>query len=421
MDASSRTWDASTLEPYRQKADPLADELVNSLFADNQQMAVGKLFNDLIANEDINNVELPTEIQAYFNATHQLPEWADIKLIRAGQQVFASHGPEISLVLLCKSLPEAYACAKGAEVMYRTGRMTKRKSTETSGKGYKNNDLQAFTRRLMETAQFVVNVCSPGGLEKGGRGIVTAQKVRLIHATIRHFSKKSGWDVATYGEPINQEDLAGTLQSFSSLILEGLKQLNIELSTQEKEAYYHVWHVVGHIIGLDQELNPSTYKEGFKLGNHILEHQCAASEAGVVLTDALEAFMQNIIPGNLFDDVPSVFIRHLIGDKLADMLEVEQHSSSIAKLLPRVTSIFFKAEEDLSEYSTVIQGVMQHFNLGLMQGMLNYYNEFKGVHFYLPPGLRKNWNLDVKWEHAISLSPSFLGFRLGIERKSSTL
>src|SRR6201999_3276000 len=125
------------------------------------------------------------------------------------QEVFACYGPQICLCLLCKSLPEAYACAKGAQVLYRTGRLTDQDGT-----------MRTFTRRLMETSQFVVNVCIPGGLEPNGKGIVTSQKVRLIHAAIRYFIKKGEWDVATLGEPINQEDMAGTLQSFSTLILQ---------------------------------------------------------------------------------------------------------------------------------------------------------------------------------------------------------
>ena len=414
MQSSSTSWDASTLEPYRAQADPLADNVVNALFADNQQMGIGKLFNDLVTNEDIHHVQLPSAVQQYFESTHRLPDWVDKQQIALGQAMFAKHGPEISLVLLCKSLPLAYSCAKGAEVMYRTGRMTQHKSGKDKG-------LKQFTRRLMETAQFVINVCSPGGLDEGGRGIVTAQKVRLIHATIRHFLKKEGWDSDQFGAPICQEDLAGTLQSFSSLILEGLDQLGIDMTEQEKQGYYYIWHVVGNFVGLDSALNPSDYKDGFKLGNAIFAHQLEASEAGIVLTNALEAFMENIIPGNLFDDVPASYIRFLIGDKLGDMLDVQDHDSVIARIAPKLTKFLLNAEDDLSDSSVLVERTLSHFNLALMQGMLNYYNEFKGVNFYLPPQLQKDWNLNVKWEHAVSLSPSFLGFRLAIDRKSSTL
>ena len=57
-------------------------------------------------------------------------------VIGGSQKVFAKHGPQISLSLLCKSLPEAYACANGAKVLYATGRMTER-----------NGSLDVFTRR----------------------------------------------------------------------------------------------------------------------------------------------------------------------------------------------------------------------------------------------------------------------------------
>ena len=127
----------------------------------------------------------------------------------------------------------------------------------------------------METAQFVVNVCIPGGLESNGRGIITAQKVRLIHAAIRYYIKRHDWPIEEYGEPINQQDMAGTLQSFSTLIIQGLEKMSIDLTLEEKEGYYHCWRVVGFIMGVEEELNPPTYLEGFALGQAILKDQIA--------------------------------------------------------------------------------------------------------------------------------------------------
>jgi hypothetical protein len=41
-------------------------------------------------------------------------------------------------------------------------------------------------RRIVETAQFVLDVMAPDGLGHSGRGVRSAQKVRLMHAAIRH-------------------------------------------------------------------------------------------------------------------------------------------------------------------------------------------------------------------------------------------
>ncbi|MBK8044673.1 MAG: DUF2236 domain-containing protein [Haliscomenobacter sp.] len=82
----------------------------------------------------------------------------------------------------------------------------------------------------METAQFVIDVLSPGGLSPAGKGVRSAQKVRLIHASIRHFLKQRGWDTEDLGEPLNQEDKAGTLMAFSALLLDGFKMMQIGLT-----------------------------------------------------------------------------------------------------------------------------------------------------------------------------------------------
>ena len=131
--------------------------------------------------------------------------------------------------------------------------------------------------------------------------------------------------------------------------------------------------------------------------------------------------MEEITPGNLFDHVPCVYVRFLIGDKIADLLDVHAHNEALLKLVPKITAVFFNAEDHAADNSGLIKQMLQHFNLALMQGMLNYYNEEKGVHFYVPPDLKKNWKLRETWDTAVKLSPSFFGFRFAIERKSSTI
>jgi hypothetical protein len=66
---------------------------------------------------------------------------------------------------MCRSLPEAYACKKGAQVLHQTGRL----SEGTDG------SLERFKRRLMETSQFVVNICTPGVYSSDGSGTIIGQ------------------------------------------------------------------------------------------------------------------------------------------------------------------------------------------------------------------------------------------------------
>jgi hypothetical protein len=375
------SWDAKKFERYRMLTDPLADKTIRIIIEQEGKEAINALFSKLRENDQLDDVEFPPAVEEYFQKTHQLPDWIDWDKVNLGEKVFAKYGPEISLCLLCKSLPEAYACAKGAKVLHSTGRMS-----EHSG------SLSVFTRRLMETAQFVMNVCSPGGLSDSGNGIVTAQKVRLIHAAIRYYLRKYNWDLSN-GEPINQQDMAGTLQSFSTLILEGLDQLNINLSEEEKGAYYHVWHVVGHIIGVHPELNPSNYKEGLALGKAILEDQMAASPEGVELTKAVYDFMEHTMPGNLFKHVPEAMIRFLAGDKIADVLEVRPYSRLQAVIIPRLMGHVFASESEARDLDHFTSKLVAEINQHLLQSMLLHFNDHKNVRFYIPPSLKGMWNL----------------------------
>jgi hypothetical protein len=123
-------------------------------------------------------------------------------LISQGEDVFGEFGLHLVAALFCASLPECYAVAKGAHVLVFTARMSK----------------HPF-RRIVETAQFVIDVMSPDGLGEYGMGLRTAQKIRLMHAAIRHLCKtQADWN-PDCGEPINQEDLAGTLMTFSTVAL----------------------------------------------------------------------------------------------------------------------------------------------------------------------------------------------------------
>src|SRR5436190_19317604 len=102
------------------------------------------------------------------------------------------------------------------------------------------DDTTKMMRRLLETSQMVINVMSEGGLDLNGAGIITVKKVRLYHAAIRYFLLNSGrdsaaWDSEVYGKPINQEEMAGTLMAFSALVINGLTQVGVELTKEQKE------------------------------------------------------------------------------------------------------------------------------------------------------------------------------------------
>ncbi len=379
-------WAPEFLETKRMKTDALADFTVETIMAKKEMVMVNHLFRMITDNIEQLPDDAPHELKEYFRKSAELPEWADHYLIDLGQQMYIRHGIWISLLLSYKSLPECYACAKGAEVLHRTARLNQR-----------DGSMDTFSRRIVETAQFVMLAMSPAGLSPQGKGLVATQKVRLIHAVIRYHIRSKDWDPELYGEPINQEDMAGTLMSFSSLILEGLSQMGIEFEPVEKEAYIHCWRVIGHILGLDDDLLPYNSADALKLGYSILDHQIAPSKQGTELMGALLEFQHKKSAMFLGPQTNVDMIRLLMGDKISDLLEVPvSDQTRIDKLRRRIRRVTGFME--IMDKSLVFAMVLQFFVKVATSFMLRRMSPSDLIHFYLPKGLKLDWGFRQKQE-----------------------
>lgn len=299
-------WDRALLALLRDEMDPPADAMVEQLFRDGSVDAVNRVLGLLFRSDEPVPAGLPAPVRAYLDATGQLPAWADPARIALAQALFTRAGWQVAASLFCSALPQAYAAAHGAHVLTQTQGMTRH-----------------VRQRIFETAQFLFDVLDEGALAPGGRGVRTVQKVRLMHAGIRHLllSRPSPrWDAALRGMPINQEDLAGTLMTFSAVTLDALPRLGVDVTREEAEAWMHTWNVVGHLLGIQPRLLPRDRAEGEALMDAIRDRQWAASEDGRVLVAPLLELMQSYLPGRAFDGVPAALVRHLAGDHCADLL-----------------------------------------------------------------------------------------------------
>lgn len=412
------------LESFRKITDPIADNTVSKIIESGDDQKVNEVMMMLFRNQSFHKgmfdhlgSELSLILDEYIETTGKLPEWSNHTKIRNGEKLFALYGPEVFMLLNVSSLPMCYTCARGAQVLYETGRLLSH-----------NGNIDPLARRLMETAQMVVNVLSEGGLSHGGNGVVTLQKVRLIHASIRHYLKSgqynnTNWEVSHFGEPINQEDLAGTLMSFGPVIITGLKRLNIELSVSQIDDYMHCWKVVGHLMGIDERLLPDSYDDGFELATKILTHQAEASEAGKALTQSCVEFMNALIPGNSFDEVPEYFISYFIEDfsqstrkNLAKCIGVSGLSDKKDRIILTL-SRFLSGELSHLEQHKLVQKISSHFNKKLLEGIIHHFNGGKSVQFFIPPSLQADWGLLDSWKDKVS-TPSILGNRLSWQQRT---
>lgn len=296
------------IELFRQQADPLADRAVESLFAWQSGYRAAMLtLERFTLNQHLQEISgLPEPLTALTNYYTSLPAWADKQLLERASTFFSKNQADILLLLGCYSLPYCYAAAKGAQVLWLSERL--RKNTY---------------QRLMETGTFVLAVGSEGGFRPEGNALATLFKVRLIHAAIRtHIKRSAEWN-AEWGMPINQDDMAGTLVSFSLIVLRGLRKLAIPVTDAEAKAWLHLWSVSGHFLGIPPEILPMRTQDFVTLEQSVRERLFEPSEAGRQLTKALiNSFYTQPAPAG----VPEALMRTLLGEQIADLLQVPRPS-----------------------------------------------------------------------------------------------
>ncbi len=366
--------------------DPIADEVITTLLAENQKGEIDQIFQMLVQNRQFPNpafdalpVKVRDIVEGYFLHTRKLPAYAEPFKLMVASDVFRQHGPKILMILLCKSLPLCYTCWRGAKVLYQTGRLR-----------VHGQSLTAFSRRLMETAQFVVDMLTKDNFEQDGTAIVATQKVRLMHATIRHFAQQRNWDKETYGIPINQQDLVGTLLSFGVVIIDGLEQLGITLTPEEREAYLHLWRVVGAMMGIDSDLLSEDETECRDLMNAILAQQSGPSVEGTELTNACTALMHDRLIVGPLQRLSPYFVRFFVGDHYADMLKVPASDAGDSFVMEAV-QWFDKGVRSLDNSNLIVAAMGRAFSHSMISRILQFTNAAKSEQFYLPSALTDEW------------------------------
>lgn len=376
--------DDAFLDRCRLEGDPEGDALVQAAFdaidvaaADGASPA-RRFFRALMEQDALPAAWSPAPVRAFLAAPLPgRPLRADV--IRRGEAVFAEHGPEILMALGCYSLPAAYAANDGVRVLARTGFLE-----------------SAPTRRLVETAQMIVDVMRPGGLDPGGPGLRNARKVRLMHAAIRRLilSGDAPWDTARLGVPINQEDLAGTLCTFAWLPLDALHRLGARVRREDRDAYVQTWGVVGRILGLREELIPADADAAEALTARIQARQVQPelpNPDGRELTRALLEMMESYAPVSALRFGPASLMRFFLPRRVADSLAIPQHLSGDA--LVRGGAHLAAIAGRLSSATHLERRFFRGFNLLLIEAVLAVERGGKRPAFDLPLSLRGRWQL----------------------------
>lgn len=261
-----------------------------------------------------------------------VPAWVDEKKLARASALWDENMLAIIGVLYAASLPSCYLIANGIPTLYDTGKLGRP---------------EFIYQRIYETGLMLDAVMEPRGLHVfsdipgpdgapakryvWGKGYIAARKVRLLHASMRgmllfpqiiaerqahtgsEFAKSSlgaltcdlkPYDREKLGVPVNQEDLAYTLLTFGYTIPVGLKKWGCRLSDEDCEAFLHAWCLVGHIMGVRDELLPDDFAAAERYYAQAKSRQARRCVQGPKLTQVLEGFLANYMPRCMKQSVP---------------------------------------------------------------------------------------------------------------------
>ncbi|MGW7249738.1 oxygenase MpaB family protein [Streptomyces decoyicus] len=367
------TYTEASMDTLRQVGDELADATVATLF---RRGEVGK-FNTLMRYLSTVGQDppdgLPEVAREYLHATSAPPDWVDWGEMEKARLFFIDNNLHISTALSFASMPACYVIPHIAKLLSAT------------------HSLKYPSKRMAETGQFTVYLMQPDAFEAGSRFIPAAQKVRLLHASIRHhLQREDRWDTDSLGTPICQEDMIGGQMLFSLLVLDSLHRLGIHMSIDGAEAYFYAWRVVGAMLGIDQDQVPKDLDAARQFFDLYMTRYMGPSDEGAHLTRQLIDLYEEVVPGTLFDPVVGALIRYLIGDTCADWLDVPRTAWDTAiKAAPALLGMLEKIE-DRSPLGAWALDRLGHFTTLLELSSLT---RGRVMHYAIPEQLKKDFGV----------------------------
>ncbi len=292
---TSQWSDDAFLDQLRRLGDVEADACVAKL-SPNDDLAW--LFRQMDANVAPVPVEAPGPIRQFFGeAGSVLPQVGGAAVDQArldrGAAVFLTRAFPSALVLLARSIPEGYAAPRLTTIL-------------TISDDLKHHPY----RRLLGVLQMLINVSARRAFEPSGKTIITAQKMRLLHAGIRRLVPRYRPEYQeTFGTPVSLEDMLATIMAFSLLVVQGLRKLRVPLTPAEAEDYYYVWRVYAQLVGIHPPRRPddssyvpadltaaAEFYDSYARRSYV---PAAENPAGVVLARADLDMITDIMPQGL--------------------------------------------------------------------------------------------------------------------------
>ncbi|WP_419949756.1 oxygenase MpaB family protein [Candidatus Palauibacter sp.] len=331
--------------------DPLADALVEDLASFGPQ-EVHSMLATALESSDAARSDMPESLRAFVAEAEAVPDWFDAGIARVASRAFLRNSDIVLAALVGGSIVEGFSTLISKSFRIR-GRVA-----------------DSGVRRLKQNGMQLVEQYLPGGMEPGGDGWRLTLRVRLVHAQSRYLLNQSDeWDHERYGEPISAAHILLAGAAFSGRLMRHVATLGGDFSTEEREAYIHVWRYTGLLMGIPEAIlfdDEASACRAFEIGSlceppadydAIIMANSIVNSAPVIIGVTEPAERRKMAR------VVTQASRELIGDELADTFLFPSRKRKVIpamrfrhrarrivqKVLPRV-----KARGDLDRFTALM-------------------------------------------------------------------
>jgi len=232
--------DDGFLNSLRSQGDPQADAAIEQVVAEGQKESVGPLFMKLKANSTPLPDDAPQALRDFMAATAGLPSGIDVTRLKNGGDAFLRNGVPAVVVLLASSLPRGYGAPCLCDILSI--------SKDLQGRPFD---------RLMGVVQLLINISDADAFQPHGRALITAKKLRLLHAGVRRIARRHRPHYQQkFGMAVNHEDMLATIMAFSYLVVDGLQRMGVPMKTGESDDLYYLWRVFAQLMGIHPDGRP---------------------------------------------------------------------------------------------------------------------------------------------------------------------
>lgn len=304
------------------QGDPLADAVASWVQANKGGW---QLFQQALEQGVSSLASPPEPFLAFFEHIERRPHWVDDDLMRQGAHAVLRSGLLGTTALGSVSLMIGYAADAAVKPLAMTGNL--------SG---------GARKRLSETSRWTIDCALSQTLPRDSDGFRSTVRVRMMHAFIRgSLSQRPDWRFADWGAPIPQLDMVATQLEFSTIFMAGCAAQGLVYDRAERQAIMHYYRYICWLMGVDEDLQPRSFREGLEVATIIMATSDMQPDAdSVALTRGLFGASREIMAeqqgGAWFKAMmgyrAAALSRLMLSDRVADRMEVPPARSKLPLL-----------------------------------------------------------------------------------------